>query len=160
MQCEHYIEKDGELFNYKDLKRPINRISPINKYRDNANERIDRTSPIKSKLFIKLIEVLDGNYSKIGTQLVRLAVELSIKYGFEGRVSLEASWSSHVFWHKIGFCALLDKDEEKIIAAYKKEQRTRRRQDTSELGSVPMTLPSCKIDEYRNSNAEFITKLT
>lgn len=98
----------------------------------------------------------NDKYRDIGTKLHQIAVERSLEQGYEGRVLIEACFSSHGFHYKSGFRPLSRECNEdgmdcaaqiETVLSNAKQQGIK--PDTSHLGCIVMGLPEEKIPAWK-----------
>lgn len=98
-----------------------------------------------SKAFIQdMIAWQNKSYKGIGTALMQIAIEKSFKYGFEGRLMLDAARNSHGFHYLMGlrtFPLYFSERDEIIKDELEKAKKENREPITSILGSFYMYLP-------------------
>jgi hypothetical protein len=99
-----------------------------------------------SKIFVDIIQSpQNARYKGVGTALMQAVMEYGFSKGCEGRIDLDACWSSHLFYHKLGMIPVFEK-KEAAIAKFVAQQGI---PDTSRLGSVTMFMPEERIVEWR-----------
>ncbi|OGI01002.1 MAG: hypothetical protein A2Y25_07810 [Candidatus Melainabacteria bacterium GWF2_37_15] len=146
--------KSNKVGSSQILEIETNKLLPINfertgsgftAFTDKTVGCIADLSPRDDSLYLDgLASFHNRKYKGIGTKLIQLAVEESIRRGYEGRVKLESVYAALAFYYKCGFRPLgenadkLSQQLESIIAAAKKSGI---KPDTKGLPSVEMHIP-------------------
>ncbi len=93
-----------------------------------------------------------GNqYKGVGTALVHAVFEYALRKLTEGRIALDAGWSSHIFYYKLGFDSEQKADIEKI---YEKSIEEKTVPDTSDLDLCHTWLPLETIKKWEEESKE------
>lgn len=124
----------------------IRPTKPMARYGNSKNKNL-----YLDKVYVKYCESPGNNrYKNIGKSMHQLSVETSFNTGCEGRVQLDASYSSHGFHYKNGMRVMHDDAEqiERAIAEGLKGAESGKEPMTDYLGSVEMYLPEDKIQEW------------
>ena len=125
-------------------------------------------------IHVYMMERKNKHY-KAGNSLHDIAVKASHIQGYEGRVDLDASWTSHIFHYQYGFREPMEKEYEERERAgetvssigheYEEAKRKKatgeiksiREHSTGHLGLVTMQLPEYIIEKIDKTNSFKIT---
>lgn len=99
------------------------------------------------------VEKLDSwqnkKYKGVGTALLQAAMEYGYAKRCAGRIDLDACWSSHVFYYKLGMRSIDEKNNKKIKAFDEKGRRLGKKLNTKSLYAVYMHMPNEGIREWQ-----------
>ena len=113
----------------------------------------DADAPYKDSFYVLDIRSPENDkFQGVGTTLHQLVVERSRELGLEGRVTLDAAKSSHVFHAKTDFQVeeptKREKIDKKLAEEIQASANEKRQLNTRDLGSVIMYLPEESIAEW------------
>ncbi len=131
---------EGNLFS--EVRRCIPSFSSLSDYGDEAC--LGEAPP--SKIYVAYMKTVSAKqcYRGIGSALMQAAMEYSYFRGCEGRILLDAAWSSHGFYYKLGMrTSSCDPDIDKAI-----EERIESGA-TDDFGSHYMYLQRAAREEWK-----------
>lgn len=124
----------GELIKYGD--KPLY----------NNTEEFKQITGLVNKVFVS---DLWSNGGGIGSVLMQAATEYGYRKGCRGRILLDASYSSHLFYYKLGMRAQNNSEKNnKLKAIYEKNKRTKIVENTSDLYAFFMYMPQEGIRKF------------